>query len=92
VQLGENGKFWFLSDNGYGSKANSADYLLRIYEVDPNFKTSDGGSGEAQWTSFIQLSDPNGLISWDIVRGDNLLDTSATITNATEDTAPFLYL
>lgn len=29
--------FWFLSDNGFGAKDNSADYLLRIYQLKPDF-------------------------------------------------------
>ena len=29
--------FWFLSDNGFGAKDNSADYLLRIYQLRPDF-------------------------------------------------------
>ncbi len=66
VQFAGEDTYWFLSDNGYGSKANSADYLLRIYEVDPNFTTEEGGSGEAQWTNFIQLADPNNLIPFEI--------------------------
>ncbi len=68
VQFADDGSYWFLSDNGFGSKANSADYLLRVYKVDPNFKTEDGGTGQAEWTDFIQLSDPNNLIDWDIVQ------------------------
>ncbi|EAZ90224.1 glycerophosphoryl diester phosphodiesterase [Crocosphaera chwakensis CCY0110] len=68
VQFAEDGNYWFLSDNGYGSKANSDDYLLRIFKVDPNFQTEDGGTGEAEVLDFIQLSDPNDLIPFDIVQ------------------------
>ena len=68
VQFAEDGTYWFLSDNGYGSKANSADYLLRIFQVDPNFQTPEGGNGEAEVLDFIQLSDPNDLIPFDIVQ------------------------
>jgi hypothetical protein len=32
-----------MPDNGYGTKANSADYLLRVYHVTPDFKTARGG-------------------------------------------------
>ncbi|ACB52842.1 glycerophosphoryl diester phosphodiesterase [Crocosphaera subtropica ATCC 51142] len=67
VQFAEDGNYWFLSDNGYGSKANSDDYLLRIFKVDPNFQTEDGGNGEAEVLDFIQLSDPNNFIPFDIV-------------------------
>ncbi len=68
VQFAEDGNYWFLSDNGYGSKANSADYLLRIFKVDPNFQTEDGGTGDAEVLDFIQLSDPNDFIDFDIVQ------------------------
>ena len=29
------GTFWALPDNGFGTKANSADFLLRLYRVTP---------------------------------------------------------
>ncbi|MFB2768962.1 esterase-like activity of phytase family protein [Pelatocladus sp. BLCC-F211] len=67
VQFADSDSYWFLSDNGFGGQTNSADYLLRIYKIDPDFKTVDSGSGNAQWTDYIQLSDPNNLISWQIV-------------------------
>ncbi len=61
------GPFWFLSDNGYGGATNSDDYLLRLYQVDPNFNGFEGGNGSVEVQGFIQLSDPNNLIPWDIV-------------------------
>lgn len=67
VQFADENSFWFLSDNGFGSKANSADYLLRIYRVDPNFAGAENGDSSVEIESFIQLSDPNNLISFDIV-------------------------
>ncbi len=67
---GDGSAYWFLSDNGFGSKANSADYLLRIYQVDPNFAGSEGGDGSVEVQGFVQLSDPNGLIPFDIEQGD----------------------
>lgn len=67
VQFADSDSYWFLSDNGFGSQTNSADYLLRIYKIDPDFKTADNGSGDAEWTDYIQLSDPHNLIPWQIV-------------------------
>jgi hypothetical protein len=67
VQFADSDSYWFLSDNGFGSQTNSADYLLRIHKVDPDFKTVDNGNGNAESTEFIQLSDPNNLIGWQIV-------------------------
>lgn len=40
------GTFLVMSDNGFGAKANSPDYLLRFYAVQPDFLTRFGGSGE----------------------------------------------
>ncbi|WP_050857540.1 esterase-like activity of phytase family protein [Acaryochloris sp. CCMEE 5410] len=60
------GSFWFLSDNGFGAKTNSSDYLLRLYKVDPNFAGSEDGDGSVEVEDFIQLSDPNNLIPFEI--------------------------
>ncbi len=67
VQFADSNAFWFLSDNGFGSKANSADYLLRIYKADPNFRGAENGDGSVATPSFIQLSDPNRKIPFRIV-------------------------
>ena len=42
------GQFLAMADNGFGNKANSADFLLRAYVVEPDFKTADGGSGRSR--------------------------------------------
>lgn len=39
------GSFYVMPDNGFGSKASSADTLLRVYAVAPDFRTAAGGSG-----------------------------------------------
>ncbi|MBD2629268.1 esterase-like activity of phytase family protein [Anabaena variabilis FACHB-164] len=67
VQFAKNNSLYFLSDNGYGSKDNSADYLLRIHRVDPNFKGTENGDGTVNILDFIQLSDPNNKVSFTIV-------------------------
>lgn len=59
--------FWFLSDNGFGAQTNSADYLLRLYQVDPNFAGAEAGDGNVEIQGFVQLSDPDGLIPFEIV-------------------------
>ncbi|MEM0913870.1 MAG: esterase-like activity of phytase family protein [Planctomycetota bacterium] len=61
------GEFLALSDNGFGSKANSPDYLLRVYRVRPDFKTAEGGTGKVAWKPAFTLSDPDGRIPWPIV-------------------------
>jgi hypothetical protein len=40
------GTFLVMVDNGFGAKANSPDALLRVYAVQPDFKTRQGGSGQ----------------------------------------------
>lgn len=65
-----NGSFWFLSDNGFGAQENSKDYLLRLYQVDPNFVGAENGDGSVEIEGFVQLSDPNNLIPFDIINED----------------------
>ncbi|MEO0834418.1 MAG: alkaline phosphatase [Cyanobacteria bacterium J06642_3] len=64
------GAFWFLSDNGFGSQDNSADYLLRIYQVDPNFAGIEDGDASVAVENFIQLSDPDNLLDFEIINED----------------------
>ncbi|WP_457326555.1 esterase-like activity of phytase family protein, partial [Roseateles sp. P5_E11] len=61
----------------FGAKENSADALLRMYAVTPNFKTATGGTGTVSAANFnsgasmggftsgsyVTLSDPNQLLS-----------------------------
>ncbi len=61
------GPFWFLSDNGFGSQANSSDYLLRIYQVDPSFAGFEGGDTAVEVQGFVQLRDPNNVLPFPIV-------------------------
>ncbi len=68
VQVADDNSFWFLSDNGFGSKSNSADYLLRIYRLDPSFRGAEAqGDGSVKVLDFIQLSDPDKKVPFDIV-------------------------
>ena len=62
--------FWATTDNGYGSKANSSDFLLRVYRVRPRFETATGGSGDVLVESFFELRDPNRRIPFRIVAHD----------------------
>ena len=59
-----------MPDNGFGAKANSADFLLRMYRIKPDFETARGGSGKIRVGKFISLRDPDRKIPFDIVRGD----------------------
>jgi hypothetical protein len=74
------GSYLVMPDNGFGTKTNSADTLLRMYAVRPDFRTAVGGSGmvaPADWAtgtalpgfsaaSRITLSDPNQLLGFPI--------------------------
>ncbi|WP_299895977.1 esterase-like activity of phytase family protein [uncultured Aquimarina sp.] len=61
------GTFTAMSDNGFGSIENSADYNLRLYKIRPRFETFFGrGEGDIQVLDFIELRDPNGLIPFAI--------------------------
>ncbi|MDY8135561.1 esterase-like activity of phytase family protein [Aquimarina sp. 2201CG5-10] len=61
------GTFIVLSDNGFGSIENSADYNLRLYKIKPKFKNFFGrGDGSIDVINYIELRDPNGLIPFAI--------------------------
>jgi hypothetical protein len=69
-------RFWVMGDNGYGAKANSSDFLVRMYLVTPQFKTARGGSGSVSGADFIQLRDPDQKIPFPLTRPDRLLTGS----------------
>lgn len=61
------GTFWAQPDNGFGSKGNSADFLLRNYLVTPDWQTADGGDGSLEVERFISYNDRNGVLDFPIV-------------------------
>jgi len=70
------GTYLVMSDNGFGSKANSADALLRVDAVKPNFETGEvtpvnrfTGDALSEFTSesYMTLRDPWKKIPWAIV-------------------------
>ena len=61
------GTFWAQPDNGFGSKANSADFLLRNYLVRPDWETADGGDGAIEIERFISYNDANHVLDFPIV-------------------------
>jgi glycerophosphoryl diester phosphodiesterase len=65
----EPGEYLAMSDNGFGAKANSRDFLIRAYYIQPDFKTARGGTGaiEVDLDDFIEFRDPDGLIGFPIV-------------------------
>ena len=62
-----NGDFLVMSDNGFGAKPNSPDYVLRVYRISPDFKTKNRGTGTIDVRSFITLRDPAARINFPIV-------------------------
>jgi glycerophosphoryl diester phosphodiesterase len=67
------GSFYAMPDNGYGAKTNSSDFLLRLYHIRPNFKTTLGGTGHVEILRFISFRDPDNKIPFPITRSDRLL-------------------
>ncbi|HKE83387.1 MAG TPA: esterase-like activity of phytase family protein [Vicinamibacterales bacterium] len=61
------GDFLVMSDNGFGAQENSADYVLRVHRISPDFKTKTGGSGAVTLESFFTLRDPDFKINFPIV-------------------------
>ncbi|WP_210651644.1 esterase-like activity of phytase family protein [Nocardioides sp. SYSU D00065] len=64
------GTFWAMPDNGFGTKANSADFLLRMYEVRPDFEGDDGGDGSVDMPRFLSFRDPDHKVPFPIVHED----------------------
>ncbi|WP_433248689.1 esterase-like activity of phytase family protein [Streptosporangium sp. CA-135522] len=62
------GTFDVLSDNGYGAKANSSDFLLRVHRIRPDFRRST-----VEVLGGFDLSDPDGHVTWPLVRSDRRL-------------------
>src|SRR3954463_13465082 len=57
-----NDDYYAMPDNGFGSKANSRSFILRLYRVRPNFKR-----GTVQVKDAITLSDPDQHIPFALV-------------------------
>ena len=84
------GTFLVMSDNGFGSKGNSPDFLLRFYAVEPDFVTGQvfpvnlkTGERLDSFTSesFFQLNDKAGKINFPIVADRAVYPGSITATN-----------
>jgi hypothetical protein len=67
------GTFDVLSDNGYGNKANSADFALRIHRIAPRFDFDGSGTGGIDVLGGINLTDPRGLVPFPLTRADRVL-------------------
>lgn len=76
------GSFWALSDNGYGSIENSADFRLRVYRIRPDLKTTSGGTGSVSVESYVELHDPDHKVKFALV---NEFTTDRVLTGADFD-------
>ena len=61
------GRFWAMPDNGFGNRANSRSFLLRVYKVRPQWETRRGGSGRVEILDQITLHDPDLKVPFPIV-------------------------
>jgi hypothetical protein len=64
------GDFWAMPDNGFGNKANSRSFIVRLYKVRPAFETSYGGNGTVKILKAISLHDPDHKVPFPIVNED----------------------
>ena len=76
---GDHGAYIVLSDNGFGRRDNSSDYILSIYHIDVDFRSVDGGSGNISVSSIVQLSDPDHLLPYPATRENDRLLTGADL-------------
>lgn len=76
---GDNGSFIVLSDNGFGKRSNSSDYILSIYDILPDFRTVDGGTGSIRVTEITHLGDSQYHLPYAAVREGERLLTGADL-------------
>ena len=67
VLRASHGEYFAMPDNGYGAKANSADFLLGVYRLSPEFTTAAHGTGTVRVELAFHLSDPYRRINFPIV-------------------------
>jgi hypothetical protein len=79
--------FYAMPDNGFGTKANSRSFLLRVYRVKADFERRRGaGDGTATIRDAITLSDPDRKAGFPIV---NEATTDRLLTGADFDIESF---
>jgi glycerophosphoryl diester phosphodiesterase len=61
------GTFLAMPDNGFGAKGNSADFLLRLYDISVDWESAGGGTGAISVDGFISLADPDHQLDFPIV-------------------------
>ena len=77
IKWQKDGTAWVLSDNGYGSKANSPDAMLMFHHLRPDWK-----SGKIEVLRSVFLHDPDGVVPFNII---NSATTKRYLTGADFD-------
>jgi hypothetical protein len=62
--------YWAMPDNGFGNKANSRSFLLRVYRVRAGLTRRSDGTGDVRILEWITLRDPDRKIPFAIVTED----------------------
>jgi glycerophosphoryl diester phosphodiesterase len=63
----DDGTFLAMPDNGFGAKGNSADFLLRLYNISVDWESANGGAGAITVGDHVSLADPDDLLDFPIV-------------------------
>lgn len=66
LKADETNHFYFITDNGFGKKDNSADALLRVYEVAIDFSEAGNKSNRVKPLKYINLHDEDHKLSFKI--------------------------
>jgi hypothetical protein len=61
------GTWWALSDNGFGTQANSSDYRLCIYLLKMSPRRRMNGTASIEMLRTIELRDPNRFFPWRLI-------------------------
>jgi glycerophosphoryl diester phosphodiesterase len=79
LDAGEKDTYWALTDNGYGTRDNSSDFLLRTYRIQADFEAGRGTSGDLSFEGYIRLRDPDRHVPFPITNemGEDRLLTGA---------------
>jgi len=77
VLRADDGDFLVMSDNGFGAKANSADFVLSVYRLRPDFATRSRGTGTVGVELAFNLHDPDHKVNFPIVADRETYPNSA---------------
>ncbi len=75
----EDDSFLVLSDNGFGTRTNSPDYLLSIYHIKVDFRRPTGGAGQIQLLNTTRLRDPQRHLPYPVERPRDRFLTGADL-------------